>query len=234
MGEWRYSSTILVLGTRWRWVVSFTTPWEKALGTHWIGGWVGPGAGLDAVEWRQISCPCRQSNPQPVCRHYTDWAIPSPECKKSMPVWRTYSVNALFVTLNTLLHWTVYIRISLFSSFEVWKVRSHDLCDFIGAYGRSYENGQSSHVRPRGSTALGVTHSGTTRPVDNCTQASRAVLPRSFRRRQQGNGVMGDVYLGLLVFFLAVGWDRVPRYRGPWVHCTGHGWIDDNGALAKW
>jgi hypothetical protein len=23
-GEWRYSSTILVLGTRWRWVVSFT------------------------------------------------------------------------------------------------------------------------------------------------------------------------------------------------------------------
>jgi hypothetical protein len=25
MGEWRYSSTILDLGTRWRWVVSFTT-----------------------------------------------------------------------------------------------------------------------------------------------------------------------------------------------------------------
>jgi hypothetical protein len=27
MGEWRYSSTILDLGTRWRWVVSFT-PWS--------------------------------------------------------------------------------------------------------------------------------------------------------------------------------------------------------------
>jgi hypothetical protein len=26
------------------------TPTEKASGTHWIGGWVGPRAGLDAVE----------------------------------------------------------------------------------------------------------------------------------------------------------------------------------------
>jgi hypothetical protein len=27
-----------------------STPWEKAPGTHRIGGWVGPRAGLDAVE----------------------------------------------------------------------------------------------------------------------------------------------------------------------------------------
>jgi hypothetical protein len=51
MGEWRYSSTFLNLGTRWRWVVSFTPqllyPGERAPGTHWIGGWVGPRAGLD-------------------------------------------------------------------------------------------------------------------------------------------------------------------------------------------
>jgi hypothetical protein len=32
-------------------------------GTHWIGGWVGPTAGLDAVEKRIISCLCRESNP---------------------------------------------------------------------------------------------------------------------------------------------------------------------------
>jgi hypothetical protein len=38
--EWRYSSTILNLDTRWRWVVSFTTraptPEERAPGNHWI------------------------------------------------------------------------------------------------------------------------------------------------------------------------------------------------------
>jgi hypothetical protein len=58
MGKWRYSSTIPDLGTRWRRVVSFTPrplyPGEIALCTHWIGGWVGLGAGLDAVEKRKI------------------------------------------------------------------------------------------------------------------------------------------------------------------------------------
>jgi hypothetical protein len=35
-------------------------PWENVPGTHWIGGWVGPRAGLDAVE-KKKSCPCRES-----------------------------------------------------------------------------------------------------------------------------------------------------------------------------
>jgi hypothetical protein len=39
------------------------TPWEIAPGTHWIWGWMGPIAGLDAVEYRKMSCPCRESNP---------------------------------------------------------------------------------------------------------------------------------------------------------------------------
>jgi len=34
------------------------TPDERAAGTHWIGGWVGPGAGLDAVVKSRISYPC--------------------------------------------------------------------------------------------------------------------------------------------------------------------------------
>jgi hypothetical protein len=45
-------------------------------GTYWIGGWVGPRAGLDAVE-RKPSCPCWESNPDssalyPVGRRYAD------------------------------------------------------------------------------------------------------------------------------------------------------------------
>jgi hypothetical protein len=30
------------------------TPGERAPGTHWIGGWVGPRAGLDDLEKRQF------------------------------------------------------------------------------------------------------------------------------------------------------------------------------------
>jgi len=40
------------------WVVSFTHrplyPRERTRGTHWIGGWVGPSAGLDTVVKRKI------------------------------------------------------------------------------------------------------------------------------------------------------------------------------------
>jgi hypothetical protein len=54
MGELRFSATILDLGTRWRRVISFTPlPLylaERVLGTHSIGSWVVPRAGLDAVE----------------------------------------------------------------------------------------------------------------------------------------------------------------------------------------
>jgi len=33
---------------------SHFTPRERAPGTHWFGGWVGPGAGLDMVLNREI------------------------------------------------------------------------------------------------------------------------------------------------------------------------------------
>jgi hypothetical protein len=50
---------------------------ERAPGTHWIGGWVGPRAFLDAVVKRKIPNPRRESNPktpivQPVVQRYTD------------------------------------------------------------------------------------------------------------------------------------------------------------------
>jgi hypothetical protein len=55
---------IVSLGTRWRWLVSFTPrtlyPQGRASSTHWIGGWAGTRAGLEAVVRRKI--PSRDSN----------------------------------------------------------------------------------------------------------------------------------------------------------------------------
>jgi hypothetical protein len=75
----------LDLSTSWRWVVSFTPrplyTRERAPGTHCIGGWVDPRAGLDNIEkWK--FWPYRDSNPelsvvQPVASRYTDCAIPA-------------------------------------------------------------------------------------------------------------------------------------------------------------
>jgi hypothetical protein len=55
-------------------------PRERVSGTHWIGGWAGPRAVLDAVVKRKIPSPQRESNPrtpivQPVAQRYTDRAI---------------------------------------------------------------------------------------------------------------------------------------------------------------
>jgi hypothetical protein len=67
--EWRYSSThslILALDGG-EWSASRPgrfNPSERAPGTHWIGGWVGPRAVLDVVVKRKIPSPCRESNPR--------------------------------------------------------------------------------------------------------------------------------------------------------------------------
>jgi hypothetical protein len=54
-----------------------STPRERAPDTHWIGGWVGPRAVLDAVVKKKIPIPSRESSPrtpivQPVAQRYTD------------------------------------------------------------------------------------------------------------------------------------------------------------------
>jgi hypothetical protein len=51
-------------------------PGERTPSTHWIGGWVGPRAGLVTGARRKILYPCRGLNldspiVQPVVRHYT-------------------------------------------------------------------------------------------------------------------------------------------------------------------
>jgi hypothetical protein len=38
---------------------------KELLITHWIGGWVGPKAGLDAVEKKKISFPLPRIEPRP-------------------------------------------------------------------------------------------------------------------------------------------------------------------------
>jgi hypothetical protein len=56
---------ILDLGTRCEESASrpgLFTLWEEALGTLWIGGWVDPRAGLDAVVQRKSHSSCRDSN----------------------------------------------------------------------------------------------------------------------------------------------------------------------------
>jgi hypothetical protein len=66
---WKYSSThslTLALDGR-EWSASLPsrfTPRERAPGTHWIGGWVGPRAVLDAVVKRTIPSLRRESNPR--------------------------------------------------------------------------------------------------------------------------------------------------------------------------
>jgi hypothetical protein len=82
LAEWRYNSTHSLTsaldGGEWSASRPFPfTPRERAPGTHWIGGWVGPRAGLDAVMKGKIPSPRRESNPrtpivQPAAQRYTD------------------------------------------------------------------------------------------------------------------------------------------------------------------
>jgi hypothetical protein len=81
---WVIAPRILDLGTRWRWVFSFTprplNPRGRAPSIHCIGGWVGLTTSLDAVVRRKIPSPRRESKPrtpilQSVAQRYTDWAI---------------------------------------------------------------------------------------------------------------------------------------------------------------
>jgi hypothetical protein len=50
-------------------------PGERTPGTHWIGGWVGPRAGLDAGARRKILCPCWGSNPDHPARSQTLYCL---------------------------------------------------------------------------------------------------------------------------------------------------------------
>jgi hypothetical protein len=75
----------LGLGASLRWVISFMPlplyRRGKCPGIHWIGGWVGPRAGLDDVEkGKFLTLQVLELRPlvvQPVANRYTDYAIPT-------------------------------------------------------------------------------------------------------------------------------------------------------------
>jgi hypothetical protein len=80
-------------------VVSITprprlTPGERTPGTHWIGGWVGLRAGLDAGTRRKIR-PCRGSNGSRFFFKFRVWAAPQ--------FWRVNSCqkSAAYARVNT-------------------------------------------------------------------------------------------------------------------------------------
>jgi hypothetical protein len=116
-GEWMYSSThsltLALDGGEWSASRSGRfTPRERAPVTHWIRGWVGPRAVLDAMVKRKITSPRRDSNPrtpivQPIAQRYTDWAIPAP---LFLVVVRNKSFN-IFINIKHSQSWYAYFKL---------------------------------------------------------------------------------------------------------------------------
>jgi hypothetical protein len=77
MGEWRYNSIILYLGTSWRGQLHASAaihPRKKTPSIHWSAG-SAPEPVWTLWSREKISCTCRESNPVRPARSYTDWPI---------------------------------------------------------------------------------------------------------------------------------------------------------------
>jgi hypothetical protein len=102
------------------------TPRDRSPGTHWIGGWVGPRAVLDAVARRKIPSPRRESNPrtpivQPVAQRYTDWAITALINHSS----KLYRMAYILIPPDKILH-PIKEPFTCFMIFSVLTVRQND------------------------------------------------------------------------------------------------------------
>jgi hypothetical protein len=86
--------TSALVGVEWSAVGSgrFT---HREWGSHysWIGGWVGPRVALDAVEYRKISCPCRELNPGCPVRSPSPYRLSSSGSFCILANYETHSVN---------------------------------------------------------------------------------------------------------------------------------------------
>jgi hypothetical protein len=118
IGKWRYSSTHSTSALDGgEWSASRParfTPSERAPGTHWIEGWVGPRAVLDAVVKRKIPSPSARNltlepdrparslvaTPTELSRLYFHWSyINQPQSKEiknnSSNVIKTYTLSCV-------------------------------------------------------------------------------------------------------------------------------------------
>jgi hypothetical protein len=95
----------------------FTTK-ERAPGTQWVGGWVGPSAGLDAVVKRKIPSHCRDSVTHTIEIHTNQ------NCPYRKSVIATSWGNVTWVTISlsrmTLFHGVSQL-VSQSVSQSVWK-----------------------------------------------------------------------------------------------------------------
>jgi hypothetical protein len=98
MGERRYSSNVLDLGSRWRWVVSFTPrPLYPRGRSPWCRldrlGWPQSRSGCCGVEKSLLGLPRIEPRPSsPLTHRFADWAVPAPNWLHgsgwNLPSWR--------------------------------------------------------------------------------------------------------------------------------------------------
>jgi hypothetical protein len=87
----------------------YFTRGERAPGTHWIGGWVGPRAGLDDVEKTKIALPYRKSNHGRPARSLLLYRLSYRVRKISQK-----SISVLFAKIRLIIFlWAFYTRMQL-------------------------------------------------------------------------------------------------------------------------
>jgi hypothetical protein len=137
--EWRYSSTHSLTSALdgGEWSASCPVrfiPRERATGTHWIGGWVGPRAVLDAVVKRRIPSTRRESIPrtpivQLVAQRYTDWAT---YCNSVELIWEiSLWLTAEYVLILTICSVNSQGKILTNSNFNTSELLSKIYCKFL-------------------------------------------------------------------------------------------------------
>jgi hypothetical protein len=138
LGEWRYS------GTRWgEWSSSRPvrlTPRNRAPGTHWIGGWVGPRAVLEAVVKRKIPSPHRKSNPRtPIVQPVA--VMLNINCKILIKLQASERLERIFSLI-------VYIYQEFLSKIDSFSYKSEpDLCELESHHWRLIVHVTCEHSR---------------------------------------------------------------------------------------
>jgi hypothetical protein len=125
---------MLDLGTRRRWVVSFTPrplyPRERAPRTHWIGGWVGPRAVLETVIKRKIPSPRRESNSRRMNWFERNICAFATLVSKGQIYMLNVDKHNLWLSYH---HYCLEVKYTFHAFFaqNVWKVRIRGTCPSV-------------------------------------------------------------------------------------------------------